>query len=83
MWPRPASFWRRRAIPDGKNFPTVEVLFNTLQSHKAIAEAFQDMWKKNLNINVVLHNEEWKVYLDSHATDELCHWPRRLGRRLC
>ena len=51
--------------PDGKNFPTVEVLFNTLQSHKAIAEAFQAMWKKNLNINIVLHNEEWKVYLDS------------------
>ncbi len=51
--------------PDGKNFPTVEVLFNTLQSHKAIAEALQQMWKKNLNIDIVLHNEEWKVYLDS------------------
>jgi oligopeptide transport system substrate-binding protein len=51
--------------PDGKNFPTVEVLFNTLQYHKAIAEAFQQMWKKNLHINIVLHNEEWKVYLDS------------------
>lgn len=51
--------------PDGKGFPTVEVLFNTLQSHKAIAEALQSMWKKNLNINIVLHNEEWKVYLNS------------------
>jgi oligopeptide transport system substrate-binding protein len=52
--------------PDGKNFPTVEVLFNTgVQYHKAIAEALQEMWKKNLNINIVLHNEEWKVYLDS------------------
>ena len=51
--------------PDGKNFPTVEVLFNTLQTHKAIAEALQQMWKKNLNIDIVLHNEEWKVYLDS------------------
>jgi oligopeptide transport system substrate-binding protein len=51
--------------PDGKNFPTIELLFNTLASHKAIAEAIQQMWKKNLNINVTLHNEEWKVYLDS------------------
>jgi oligopeptide transport system substrate-binding protein len=51
--------------PDGKNFPTIEVLFNTLASHKAIAEALQQMWKKNLNINITLHNEEWKVYLDS------------------
>jgi oligopeptide transport system substrate-binding protein len=51
--------------PDGKGFPRVEVLFNTLQSHKAIAEALQAMWKKNLNVDIVLHNEEWKVYLDS------------------
>ena len=51
--------------PDGKNFPTLELLFNTVENHKAIAEALQQMWKKNLNINVTLHNEEWKVYLDS------------------
>lgn len=51
--------------PDGKNFPTIELLFNTLAQHKAIAEALQEMWKNNLNINVTLHNEEWKVYLDS------------------
>ena len=52
--------------PDGKDFPTVEVLFNSgVQYHKAIAEALQQMWKKNLNIDIVLHNEEWKVYLDS------------------
>jgi oligopeptide transport system substrate-binding protein len=51
--------------PDGKGFPKVEVLFNTLQAHKAVAEALQQMWKKNLNIDIVLHNEEWKVYLDS------------------
>jgi oligopeptide transport system substrate-binding protein len=51
--------------PDGKDFPKVELLYNTLQNHKAIAEALQQMWEKNLNINIVLHNEEWKVYLDS------------------
>ncbi len=52
-------------FPDGRNFPRIEVLFNTLQAHKAVAEALQQMWKKNLNIDIVLHNEEWKVYLDS------------------
>jgi oligopeptide transport system substrate-binding protein len=51
--------------PGGKNFPTIELLFNTGASHKPIAEALQQMWKKNLNINILLHNEEWKVYLDS------------------
>ncbi|MEP6664503.1 MAG: peptide ABC transporter substrate-binding protein, partial [Verrucomicrobiota bacterium] len=57
-------------FPDGKNFPKVELLFNTLESHKAIAEAVQQMWKKNLNIEIALRNEEWKVYLDSsHRMD--------------
>ena len=64
--------------PDGKKFPAIEVLFNTVRSHKAIAEALQQMWKKNLNINVRLRNEEWKVYLDSTRTHGLFHRPRRL-----
>ena len=51
--------------PDGNNFPNVTLLYNTLQSHKAIAEAIQEMWRKNLNIHVTLQNEEWKVYLDA------------------
>jgi oligopeptide transport system substrate-binding protein len=60
----------RAGYPDGKGFPTIEILFNTLQSHKAIAEALQEMWKQNLNIDVRLHNEEWKVYLDTmHHTN--------------
>lgn len=54
--------------PDGKGFPAVEILFNTSESHKAIAEAIQQMWKQNLNIEVKLVNEEWKVYLDSTHT---------------
>jgi oligopeptide transport system substrate-binding protein len=54
--------------PDGKNFPDVKLLYNTLQSHKAIAEAMQEMWRKNLNIHITLQNEEWKVYLDSMRT---------------
>ena len=33
--------------------------------HKAIAEALQEMWKKNLGINVKLTNQEWKVYLQA------------------
>ncbi|MGA3180818.1 MAG: peptide ABC transporter substrate-binding protein [Verrucomicrobiota bacterium] len=63
--------------PDGKNFPTIEVLFNTGANHKPIAEALQQMWKKNLNINVTLHNEEWKVYLDS--TQHLDYFIARAG----
>ncbi len=63
--------------PDGKNFPRFELLFNTLESHRSIAEAIQQMWKKNLNIDVTLRNEEWKVYLDS--THRLDYFIARAG----
>ena len=51
--------------PDGKGFPQLTLLYNTLESHKTIAEAVQQMWKVHLNIEVILQNQEWKVYLAS------------------
>ncbi len=54
-------------FPDGKNFPKLEVLINTSESHKVIAEAIQQMWKEELGIEVSIRNEEWKVYLDSQT----------------
>jgi oligopeptide transport system substrate-binding protein len=51
--------------PNGKGFPSFTIHFNTLESHRAIAEAIQQMWKEILNINVTLENQEWKVYLDT------------------
>jgi oligopeptide transport system substrate-binding protein len=51
--------------PEGKGFPGVEILYNTLEAHRSIAEAIQQMWKVNLGINVTLKNQEWKVYIDS------------------
>ena len=51
--------------PNGKGFPKFTIHFNTLESHRAIAEAIQQMWKEELNIDVTLENQEWKVYLDT------------------
>lgn len=45
--------------------PTVKLSYNTDEGHAAIAQAVQDMWKKNLEVDVELNNEEWNVYLDS------------------
>jgi oligopeptide transport system substrate-binding protein len=56
--------------PDGRGFPPLELIYNTLESHRSIAEAIQQMWKKNLNIDVTLKNEEWKVYLDAQTTGD-------------
>lgn len=54
--------------PGGKGMPTIELLYNTLESHRTIAEAIQQMWKSNLGIDVRLVNQEWKVYLDAQRT---------------
>lgn len=45
--------------------PTVNLSYNTDEGHAAMAQAVQDMWKKNLDVEVELNNEEWNVYLDS------------------
>ncbi len=52
--------------PGGEGFPAVEILYNTSEMHKLVAEAIQEMWKQNLGIeNVTLTNQEWGVYLDT------------------
>lgn len=52
-------------FPGGKDFPALEILYNTKESHKMIAEVVQRMWKQELNINVQLLNQDWKVYLEN------------------
>lgn len=51
--------------PGGAGFPGTEFLYNTSEGHRLIAEAVQQMWKRELGIDVSLYNQEWKVYLDS------------------
>lgn len=51
--------------PNGAGLPVVEILYNTSENHKRIAEAIQRMWKRHLNADVRLINQDWKVYLVS------------------
>jgi len=53
--------------PNGEGLPAIEIHYNTSENHRAIAEAIQQMWKKNLGVEATLRNEEWKVYLDSQS----------------
>lgn len=70
--PRGLGFDRERArrllaeagYPDGKGFPTVELLYNTLEAHKVVAENLVQQWRENLGVTVSLRNSEWKVYLN-------------------
>jgi oligopeptide transport system substrate-binding protein len=54
--------------PEGKGMPRVEILFNTLDSHRTIAEAIQQMWKTRLGVDTSIVNQEWKVFLDTTKT---------------
>lgn len=49
----------------GKDLPKVSLLINTDESHKAVAEAIQQMWKKELGIDCEIANQEWRVFLTS------------------
>lgn len=51
-------------FPDGKGFPSIEIMYNSGQGHQDIATAVQEMLKKNLGITVTLRNVERKVQLD-------------------
>jgi oligopeptide transport system substrate-binding protein len=41
------------------------LLYNSSESHRKLAVAIQQMWKRELNIEITLNNQDWKVYLDS------------------
>ena len=49
--------------PDGKGLPPITLIYNTAEIHKQVASAAQQMWKDNLGIQVIIENQEWKVYL--------------------
>ncbi len=51
--------------PGGANFPHLELLYNTNEGHRKIAEALQQMWRRELGIAITLVNQEAKVQSDS------------------
>lgn len=53
---------------DIRKFPVIELLYNTNETNKQIAEVIQEMWREKLGINTTLVNQEWKIYLQSRAT---------------
>lgn len=52
-------------FPGGKGLAPITLLYNTAENHRAIAEAVQQTWRRELGIDVRLENQEWKVYLDN------------------
>ena len=52
---------------EGRPFPTLELHYNTSETHRDIAEVIAAGWRTHLGIEVQLQNQEWKVYLDSQS----------------
>lgn len=52
-------------FPDGKGFRKIELLTNSNDSARTVAEFFQESWRRHLGIEVSIVQQEWQVYLDS------------------
>ncbi len=59
------GYLAKAGYPGGKGFPKVSVMFNSSEDHRRIAEAIQQMWKRELNIDIELSNQEWGSYLQA------------------
>lgn len=51
-------------LSKASDLPTIKLSYNTDEAHAKIAQAVQEMWKKDLGVNVELDNSEWNVYID-------------------
>ena len=49
--------------PGGQGFPKLEYLLNTSEGSQMAAQAYQEMWRKQLGVEIELRNLDWKVYL--------------------
>jgi oligopeptide transport system substrate-binding protein len=47
---------------DGREFPKLEILYNTHEAHQTIAQLVRKQWEQNLGISVDTRNEEWGSY---------------------
>jgi oligopeptide transport system substrate-binding protein len=57
-------------FPGGEGFPEIGILYNTLESHKVIAELIADQLRRNLGIRAKPYNQEWQAYLATTLAGE-------------
>jgi oligopeptide transport system substrate-binding protein len=56
--------------PDGKDFPELTFVYNTSNERLWVAQAIQEMLRKNLGVKIKLENEEWKTFLQTRVKGE-------------
>ena len=57
---------------DPKKFPVaeVEIVYNTAESNRQIAERVQAIWKQTLGLTIPLRNVEWKTFMKMRSNLE-------------
>jgi oligopeptide transport system substrate-binding protein len=56
--------------PGGAGFPVFELLYNTSEYHRTVAEFVRRQWAQTLGIECELVNKEWKSYLAARRAGE-------------
>ncbi|HKP97870.1 MAG TPA: peptide ABC transporter substrate-binding protein [Fibrobacteria bacterium] len=59
------EFLAKSGFGPGKQPPELQILFNTAEVHRDIAQVVRQMWKETLGLDAELVNYEWKVYLEN------------------
>jgi oligopeptide transport system substrate-binding protein len=52
-------------FPEGRGFPSFNILYNTHETHQAIAQLIRKQWQRNLGITIRTRNEEFVTSLNS------------------
>jgi oligopeptide transport system substrate-binding protein len=52
-------------FPGGRGAPVVDLIFHSSENHRAIAEALQEMWRRELGLDIRLTNMETKSALEA------------------
>jgi ABC-type oligopeptide transport system substrate-binding subunit/ABC-type branched-subunit amino acid transport system substrate-binding protein len=64
--PIQAKKWLAAAgYPEGKDFPKIQIMFNSSETHAEIAHAIQVSLKYFLNIDAELDERKWEDYIDA------------------
>jgi oligopeptide transport system substrate-binding protein len=57
-------------FPGGRGFPAVELSINTSARHQDFAQIVQQMWRRELGVQVSIVNKEGKVFYDERLRGE-------------
>ncbi len=56
--------------PGGAGLPPIEILYNNSEILRLVAEAIQQMWKRDLGLDVRLVNQEYKIVFASRRSGD-------------